>query len=145
MIAGFINEYYGDRVTYIADVAGGQGMLSRTLNKRYNYHSEVIDPRSNVLKGVPNRAEVYSPALATYYDLIVGLHADEATRAVAESALLKPAILVPCCNFWSEQKLGQFELLDAIERFYTENGVVYERIELGFRGPKNIAVVSAPL
>lgn len=144
VIAEFIDHHYGNSVTYIADVAGGQGMLTRTLNKRYNYRSEVIDPRGNVLKGVPSRVEEFSAALAGYYDLIVGLHADEATRAVAHAALVKPAILVPCCNFWSEAKLGQYELLDAIEGFYAMHGVAYERIELAFRGPKNLAIVSEP-
>ncbi len=119
-------------------------MLSRTLNKRYNYHSEVIDPRANVLKGVPNRAEEFSAASASYYDLIVGLHADEATRAVAHAAVVRPAILIPCCNFWSEEKLGHFELLEAIETFYAQNGVSYQRITLDFRGPKNHAIVSEP-
>ena len=28
-----------------ADVAGGQGLLTRILNKKFHYHSEVIDPR----------------------------------------------------------------------------------------------------
>lgn len=119
-------------------------MLSRTLNKRYNYLSEVIDPRGNVLKGVPNRVEEFSSSVAGYYDLIVGLHADEATRAVAQAALVKPTILIPCCNFWSEETLGQYELLAAIEAFYDQNAVSYERIKLDFAGPKNLAIVSEP-
>ena len=37
VIAMFLSEYFGNQVQYIADVAGGQGMLSKLLNKRYNY------------------------------------------------------------------------------------------------------------
>ena len=51
---------------YIADVAGGQGMLSRILRKKYNYDCEVVDPRGYVLKGVPNRAEEFDAETADY-------------------------------------------------------------------------------
>ena len=60
---------------YIADVAGGQGMLSRILRKKDNYDCEVVDPRGYVLKGVPNRAEEFDAETADYYDLVIGLHA----------------------------------------------------------------------
>ena len=45
VVAEFINGKYGKSIRYIADVAGGRGMLSRILRKRYNYESEVVDPR----------------------------------------------------------------------------------------------------
>ena len=48
VIAEFVNDKYGKTIKYIADVAGGQGMLCRILNKRYNYKCEVIDPRQAV-------------------------------------------------------------------------------------------------
>jgi hypothetical protein len=144
VVAKYINDRYGNSIEYIADVAGGQGMLARVLNKRYRYQAEVIDPRGNALKGVPHRIEEFSDSLAGYYDLIVGIHADEATRAVAQSALVKPTILIPCCNFWSEEKLGQYELIEAIEAYYDLHHVAYERTTLDFNGPKNIALVTAP-
>lgn len=142
VIAEYIYERYGNTIRYIADVAGGQGMLTRILRKKYNYEAEVIDPRGWVLKNVPNRAEEFSPPMAPYYDLIVGLHLDEATRAVAESGLIRPAILIPCCNFWSEEKLGRDELVEAIAEYYRANGVGFERIVFPFKGPKNIGLVS---
>ena len=92
VLGQFISDTYGKSITYIADVAGGQGMLSRVLNKKFRYHSEVIDPEGPVMKGVPNRGEAFSPAMAAYYDLVIGLHPDEATRAVAKAALIRPAI-----------------------------------------------------
>lgn len=144
VLADFIADRYWRSVTYIADVAGGQGMLTRILTKKYNYACEVIDPRVNVLKGVKSRACEFDVSLASYYDLIIGLHPDEATRAVAEAARIRPAIIVPCCNFWSEEKLGQEELLQAIEAYYCEHGVAYERVEFAFKGPKNIGLVSNP-
>jgi hypothetical protein len=144
VIADYIADRYWRNVRYIADVAGGQGMLTRILSKQYNYDCEVIDPRAWVLRGVAHQASGFDPAFSTYYDLIVGLHPDGALREVAQAALARPAILVPCCNFWSEQKLGQVELLEAIEQFYERHGVVYERITFAFKGPKNIGLVSVP-
>ena len=59
MLAEFIDESYGKRVTYIADIAGGQGMLARVLTKRFNYECDVIDPRGWALKGVSSRVEEF--------------------------------------------------------------------------------------
>jgi hypothetical protein len=143
-LADYIHERYGRSIQYIADVAGGQGMLARLLNKKYHYECEVVDPRGWVLKGVPCRVSEFAPAMAGYYDLIVGLHADEATRAVAEAAMLKPTILVPCCNFWSEEKLGSEELVEAIAAYYRQRRIAFERVAFGFSGPKNIGLVTAP-
>jgi hypothetical protein len=143
VLAEYITERYGDDVRYVADVAGGQGMLARQLAKR-NYEPEVVDPRGRVLRGVRSRPEEFDRRMADYYDLVVGLHPDEATRAVAEAALVRPAIIVPCCNFWSEERLGRDELLDAIERYYADHGVGFERVTFDFRGPKNIGIVSEP-
>ena len=144
VVAAFIYERYGRNVQYIADVAGGQGMLCRILQKKYNYECEVIDPRGWTLKGVDNRQAELDPAIASYYDLIVGLHPDEATRAVAEAALVRPAVLIPCCNFWSEEKRGRDELVEAIEEFYRQHGVRFERVTFDFKGPKNVGIVSEP-
>ncbi len=144
VLAKFIYDRYGNRVQYIADVAGGRGMLCRILRKKYNYNCEVLDPRGWTLRGVPGRAEELDPAKAGYYDLIVGLHPDEATHAVAEAALVRPAILVPCCNFWSEEKLGRNELVEAIESYYQAQGIRYERVAFPFKGPKNIGIISEP-
>jgi hypothetical protein len=144
IVAEFVSQRYGRSITYIADVAGGQGMLARILNKRYNYQCEVVDPRGWVLKGVPNRQEAFDPAMASYYDLVVGLHPDEAMRAVAEAALVRPTVMIPCCNFWSEEKLGRDALLEAVERYYRQHRVRFERVTFGFKGPKNIGLVSEP-
>jgi len=144
VVASFIQQRFGTTVRYLADVAGGQGMLCRLLRKKYNYDCEVVDPRGYTLQGVPNRSVDFDPAMADYYDLIISLHADEATRPVAQAALSRPVILVPCCNFWSEEKLGRDELIAAIEVYYRQHQVAFERITFPFKGPKNIGLVSEP-
>jgi hypothetical protein len=98
-----------------------------------------VDPRGYVLQGVPNRAGEFAAGTADYYDLIIGLHADDASRAVAEVGLTRESILVPGCNFWSREKLGQDELGAAIEGYCSDNGVAYERVIFPFKGPRNIA------
>jgi hypothetical protein len=130
---------------YVADVAGGQGMLTRILRKKFGIEAEVIDPRGWTLKGVPGRAENYDPAMADYYDLVVGLHPDEALSAVVESADRTPVLVIPCCNFWSrDEKLGRDELADQIAEFHTSRGGAVERVVMDFAGPKNRGLVLVP-
>lgn len=144
VVADFVAERY-PRATYVADVAGGQGMLSRLLTKR-GFDPEVIDPRGNCLAGVRSRAELYTPDMADYYDLVVGLHPDQALRPVVESALLRPVLVVPCCNFWDRNtKLGRDALLDSITEYAHGHQLKAELVELGFRGPQNHAVCMDPL
>lgn len=143
-VASFVYDRYGATVRFIADVAGGQGMLCRILRKKFNYDCEVVDSRGWTLKGVPNRQEDFAPSMADYCDLVLGLHPDQATRAVAGAALVRPTVLIPCYNFWSDSKLGRDELLEAIETYYREHDIVFERVVFPFKGPKNIGIVTDP-
>lgn len=145
VIASYIAKNYTGTVKRIADVAGGQGMLCRILSKKYNFECEVVDPRGFALIGVKNRSEEYQADMADYYDLIVGIHPDEALKEVVYSAKVRPVIVIPCCNFWSkEETLGREALLDKIEEFYKENGIKYKRVTFDFSGPKNIGIISTP-
>ena len=142
-VAKFIYERCGREITYIADVAGGQGMLTKLLNKKYNYRSEVIDPRGYVLKGVENRECEYTSDMAGFYDLVVGLHPDQATRPVVESALTTPVLVVPCCNYWDRtRKLGTKALVEEICLYLKEQGVPYELVTFDFKGPKNVGILT---
>jgi len=128
-----------------ADVAGGQGMLARCLTKRHNIECDVIDPRGWVLRGVSSRTEEYVSSMAGYYDVVVGLHPDEALREVVTSAHTRPVVVVPCCNFWTrDRRLGRNELLDAIADDHQRAGGTVEPITFAFRGPKNEGLVLLP-
>ena len=70
VVAEFFSNEYGTNIRYIADVAGGQGMLYRLLRKKYNYDCEVVDPRGWTLKGVPNQSTQFDASIADYYDLL---------------------------------------------------------------------------
>jgi len=145
VVADFVIQRFSRSAKYVADVAGGQGMLTRILSKKGNFFCELIDPRPFALKGIKHRKEEFFAEMADFYDLLIGLHPDHALRELAKSALIKPVVLIPCCNFWDEQKRGKEELLSAIEDFYRQNSVNFERITLDFKGPKNIAIVSMPI
>src|SRR5436190_13419910 len=121
VIVDTIREYFGQDVRYVADVAGGQGMLCRMLRKQ-NYDAEVIDPRGWRLRNVPGVATTFDPSSARYYDLVVGLHPDQATQAVALSALVTRTLLVPCCNVWARSRRpGTPALVESIQEFYRAN------------------------
>jgi hypothetical protein len=144
VVAKFIAGRFPD-ARYVADVAGGQGMLTRILRKRFGFEAEVIDPRGWTLKGVPARAETYDAAMADYYDVVVGLHPDEALRSVVQSAGSTAVLAVPCCNFWFRDiRLGRDELIEQIVQFHESQGGTSERVILGFTGPKNHALVLLP-
>ncbi len=144
MVAAFVADRF-PQAKYVADVAGGQGMLSRLLAKRYNIDAEVIDPRGWTLKGVASRPELYAAEMADFYDLIIGLHPDQALRPVVESAARVPALVVPCCNFWATgTKLGREALLTAITAHHTGIGGEVEPITLGFEGPMNRGLILRP-
>lgn len=142
--ADFVADRFRD-ARFVADVAGGQGMLSRLLVKHHNRQAEVIDPRGWPLTGVANRAVPYTAELADYYDLVIGLHPDQALRPVVESAAVVPVLVVPCCNFWDrEARLGRDALLEAIEEHHRQHGGAAERVVLDFEGPMNRGLVLLP-
>lgn len=144
VVADFVAERFAD-ARYVADVAGGQGMLARRLSKHHGYTCEVIDPRGWTLKGVPGRAEPYLADMADYYDLVIGLHPDEALRPVVESARVRPVLVVPCCNFWTRScRLGRSELLQAITDHHVGIGGRCEPVQFAFAGPKNDGLVLLP-
>ena len=120
-------------------------MLARILAKQHNVECDVIDPRGWVLRGVSSRAEEYSASMAAYYDVVIGLHPDEALHDVVASAQVRPVVVVPCCNFWSrERRLGRDELLAAIAEHHVAAGGVADPVTFGFRGPKNEGLVLLP-
>src|SRR5947209_12084097 len=120
-------------------------MLARLLSKHHNIDCDVIDPRGWVLRGVSLRAEEYKASMAAYYDVIVGLHPDEALREVVASAATCPVVVVPCCNFWDrEARLGRDELLAAITAHHSRSGGEVEAVTFAFRGPKIEGLVLLP-
>ena len=146
VVADFVASRFPDAGTAV-DVAGGQGLLARLLSKRHNVATDVVDPRGWVLRGVASRVEAYTADMAGYYDVVVGLHPDEALREVVASAAERPVVVVPCCNFWDRGvKLGRDELVAAIADGHEARAGAgaAERVVFDFRGPKNVGLVLLP-
>lgn len=144
MVAAYVAERFSD-AHYVADVAGGQGMLARLLTKRYQLECEVVDPRGWTLKGVAHRESEYSADMADYYDVVIGLHPDGALTEVVASGVITPTVVVPCCNFWDRsRRLGRDELLAAISTHHTLVGGTVDEVAFDFDGPKNRGLVLHP-
>ena len=144
VVADFVAARFPEARTAV-DVGGGQGMLARLLSKRHNIACDVVDPRGWVLRGVSSRAEEYVATMSDYYDVIIGLHPDEALRQVVASGGCRPVVVVPCCNFWTrDRRLSRDELIGAIAGAHEGAGGRAERVSFRFRGPKNEGLVLLP-
>lgn len=145
VMASYIGSKYKGKVTLIADVEGGQGMLARMLKEKYDFICEVIDPRGITVEDVPCIQKEFTTKIAEEYDLIVALHPHDALKEVVWSAQIKPVVLLPCCDFWTEeQNLEGNQLLQKIEKFYVMNTIPFEKVNFNFEGPRNVGLVSEP-
>ena len=115
--ADFIHNTY-PTVKTVADIAGGRGNLSYYLHK-LGYNSTIIDSRFtklpawmiktlrklSVKKGklieIPRIVNKVQDVDLSSFDLVVGLHPDEATEHVIIKAIKynKSFAIVPCCVF----------------------------------------------
>ena len=140
----------------VADVAGGQGYLSFALTQ-HGYSCTVIDPRKTNLskkerqiarcKNIEFRRlqKEFEPEMAYEYDLIVGLHPDQATEAICEAALIKSCIIVPCCQYWSGiENHGSPNLAETIRRKFRRNGVKWWETFLKMNGKNLVFVTLGP-
>lgn len=99
-LADYIYEYFNTS-TSIADIAGSKGKLQVALRNRNFNKVETYD-----LEGFPSCSglkitkELYRVSNPKSYDLLVGLHPDEATDHIILGALYKriPFVIVPCCK-----------------------------------------------
>ncbi|MFC1679271.1 hypothetical protein ACFL2T_03570 [Elusimicrobiota bacterium] len=105
-------------ITNIADVAGGRGRLSHHLRK-LGFDSTIVDirdaahpgwlhrtlrkksRRSGRLIQIPRVVAKVQDMDLSRFDLIVGLHPDEATEHIVSAAIKhdKDFAIVPCCVF----------------------------------------------
>jgi hypothetical protein len=81
--------------------------------------------------------------MAGFYDLIVGLHPDGATREIVESAAYRPILLIPCCNEWDKtRKLGSRELIQAIAEYLESRDIPSEVVAFNIKKPKNVGIIT---
>jgi hypothetical protein len=93
----------------VADVAAGKGYLSWALREHGFIKVVPFEPhprRGGQVRRLGIRAQEFTPTMAQDFDLIVGMHPDEATDCMLSGAALhrKMVIVCPCCvrpNAWS--------------------------------------------
>jgi len=93
----------------IADVAGGKGYLNLAL-KNLGYKRVVtFDTRGKFrVNGIEYHTKLFDSTVPNEYDLLVGMHPDEATDHIIVEAGKRriPFLIVPCCvkpsaiTFW---------------------------------------------
>jgi hypothetical protein len=132
----------------VADVAGGQGLLSLEL-AAMGFDCTVIDPRATdlprSLRGDVRKGK--SPGFKRIrgmftnpdgYDLIVGLHPDGATETVIHAATLASVIVVPCCNYWNGPEIEGSSVTDAIRKVWMCSGIAWRETDLPMRGMNRV-------
>ena len=137
----------------VADVAGGTGMLSYHLTTK-GFDCTVIDPRKSDLPKdyrtkarrqgiqIKRRRTEFLHSMAKEFDLVVGLHPDQATENICIAGLKKKCVIVPCCYYWSGKKLTDSpnDMADKICKFFDVKGLDYWRTCLPIQG-KNLVIV----
>ena len=137
----------------IADVAGGQGYLGFILTQK-GYDCTVIDPRKTDLskkerqlsrrKGIHFKRirSKFNAGMAEEFDLIIGLHPDEATEEICQAAKIKPVILIPCCKYWNGiENHGSLSMAETIRTFFKKNKIDWWETQLRMNG-KNLVFVT---
>lgn len=97
----FVGRNWPDRMLRIADVAGGKGGLHAALYQRGYPNVVTFDKRRN--RANPARSHYrygwFDESVTEPFDLILGMHPDEATDVAMAYALERglPYAVVPCC------------------------------------------------
>jgi hypothetical protein len=109
--ADFIASRVSDKSVRIADVACGKAYLSWALKSRGFKHISPFElfPRraaGGLVRRLGLQVRAFTPEIAKDFDLIVGMHPDEATDICLHGAATNGAMVfvVPCCirpNQWT--------------------------------------------
>lgn len=139
IFSNFISDLDFPKNSKIADVAGGKGYMRLAMNEKGFKNVETWDLRSNRIKG-KQRFQLFNYQNAPEYDIVMGMHPDEATDHLILYAGIrrKIAIICPCCvkpnataywgqnsyNSWLEHlyKLGERYNLEITQKKMPFNG-----------------------
>lgn len=133
----------------VADIAGGKGYLRLALSER-GYDCTTFDHRRTYVRG--HGKQVYrwfSPAIKDHFDLLVGLHPDEATDVIIlEAARRKmPFMICPCCiKPYAAPFNGSYRSANWIKHLETlavNNGFVVDYRTLRMNG-KSLVLIGRP-
>lgn len=94
-----IKKFPPKKYNKIADVAAGKGYLNFELKKK-GYKVTSFDKRKNNRHGVTFKRQYFNSKIKNVFDLLVGMHPDEATDIIITEAAKRkiPFAIVPCCS-----------------------------------------------
>lgn len=97
VFADLIHQKFPD-VEKIADVAGGKGTLQEELNK-FGYDVTTFDKNKDTSRKIKYVRKYFNENIEEEFDLLVGLHPDEATDIIIREASRRgiPFMICPCC------------------------------------------------
>jgi hypothetical protein len=145
VFADYIAERWPDRTLRIADVAGGHGSLNAELYRRGYRTVTTFDKRRGRWTDRKHyRYGHFTVPDAAEFDLLVGMHPDEATDVIlaASGAHHVPAVVVPCCprpTVWDYTGRGQDEWIAHLRHRSGANEDL-----LPMRGANRVLVAGGP-
>ena len=94
-------NFAADRYRIIADIAGGKGELQCCLRQKGFADVITFDNRNarRRLKNITYQKKLFNRNIEMEFDLLIGLHPDEATDVIISEAAKRkiPFIVCPCC------------------------------------------------
>jgi hypothetical protein len=144
--ADLIADRWPDRSLRVADVGGGHGHLNAALYQ-HGYRSVItFDKRRKRWGRAHYVYGTFGPHVSRRFDLVVGMHPDEATDVLMAWAIDRglPFAVVPCCTrptAWPyERRAGQDEWIDHLAMATTDRGYLVDRIELPIAGARRVLI-----
>jgi hypothetical protein len=149
-IASFVEEYLPPRMKEIeiADIAGGKGFLQLALRERGFTNVTTWDKRHHLRRRKVNyRYQLFKWDEKKRYDLIIGMHPDEATdHMILYAAKHKiTAIICPCCikpsaTFYNGPH--KYPLwLEYLKKLAVTNGLFVKEYNMSINGRRTVIVL----
>ena len=132
----------------IADIAGGRGHLQIALRKRGYESITTFDHRPRRAKGTKYVNRLFSSRTKGAFDLLVGMHPDEATDVIIDAAAKRnvPFIICPCCvkpSILPQETIAYRIWIHRLRMFAQKLGFSCEVIYLKMSG-KNAVLIGRP-
>jgi hypothetical protein len=150
LLAALIEYHFPNRDARIADIAGGQGWLQLALRERGYSYVVTFDKRKmrKRRRGLEYQYRWFDFGVREEFDLLVGMHPDEATDIIVVEACRRgvPFVVCPCCvmpnatTMWAAHNYRNW--LDHLEREARRRGYGTERFYLRMNG-KNAVLKGA--
>lgn len=142
VVADFVAHNFSP--CHAADVAGGTGLLAKHLEAR-GFTCDVIDSRSYHGRK-PSRLvrDRFVASMADQYDLLIGLHPDDATMELCRAAKSGvPVVIIPCCRMGpGADKEPAGSICHIIRSFLTQEHIPWWETSLRMSGKNLVFVIN---